>query len=131
MWRWNLYVGFGFSATGTCIRCCCILNGLFRKRFTHTHLLKNTNKFWLMITAFYHFTTEFSTRETITTKTKHFVFFWKFFQSKSWNYRSCNIWHRKLFSYPGTKRLIRILKSDSLRWTRLPWTHVLYLSSVL
>jgi len=42
------------------------------KRFTQ--LLKNTNKFWLK-PAFYHFTIEFSTQETITTKTKHFVFF--------------------------------------------------------
>ena len=39
-----------------------------------TRLLKNTNKFWLK-PAFYHFTIEFSTQETITTKTKHFVFF--------------------------------------------------------
>ena len=49
------------------------------KRFTQ--LLKNTSKFWLK-PAFYHFTIEFSTQETITTKTKHLCFFGIFFKAK-------------------------------------------------
>ena len=101
-----------FSATGRCIRwCCCycILNGLFCKRDSHSHLLKNTNKFWLMIPAFYHFTIEFTTRETITTKTKHFVFFGIFVKAKVEIIEAATSDTESYFP-TGTKRLIRILK---------------------
>jgi len=62
-----------------------MLNGLFWKEI-HQELLKNTNKFWLKKTAFYHFTIEFSNRKSIATKSKHFFVFFSpniFQKSKS------------------------------------------------
>jgi len=60
--------------------------------------------------AFSYSTIEFSTQETITTKTKHFVFFFGFFVKAKLEIIEAATSDTESYFPTGTKRLIKILK---------------------
>jgi len=114
MWRQNLNVGNGFldgledvfvedaAAADAEKKKKKDKNGLSSNEI-RTHLLKNTTKFWLMIPAFYHFTfLSLQPKKQSPPKSSILCFYSKFCQIEKYSW-SCNIGHRKLFSYRNKK----------------------------